>query len=289
MSTRIGIIGGSGFTRMPGLQIEHSGMVDTPFGPTSSEVVTGVLEDVEVAVISRHGPGHRLPPGSVPYRANIFALKTLGTHTVVSVSAVGSLHLPYAPGHLVLPDGLYDRTSGRPASFFGPGLVAHIGLAEPFCPGARRALLRSRAGIEAPVHEGGALIVVEGPRFSTRTESNLHRTWGCQLVGMTTMPEAALAREAEMCYVSVSVVTDYDVWHAREEGVSTQIVLDTMRESVHQAQLLVRTALPALAARESCGCRDALGTAMATADEAIDPDLAAMLAPIVGRYLDREA
>ena len=285
MEPVIGIIGGSGFYRMPGLRRLTAFSPSTPFGPPSSEVVIGQLGEVEVAFLARHGPGHRLPPSAVPCRANVFALKEMGVHTIVGVNAVGSLHVDYAPGHLVLPDDLYDRTRGRPASFFGPGLVAHVGFAEPLCAASRAVLFQSRAAAERPVHEGGTLVVIEGPRFSTRAESHHYRACGFRLVGMTSLPEAALAREAEVCYVALTMVTDYDVWHADAEPVSVEVIVRRLGETVAAAQALVAAALPALANRDDCDCRHALATALTTAPGAVDPAVLARLAPMVGRYL----
>lgn len=287
MSVEIALIGGSGLDRLPGFQAHERLRPDTPFGAPSDEILVGELCGTRVAFLARHGAGHHLTPSEVPYRANVFALKSLGAHTVVAVNAVGSLHLAYAPGHLALPDDLYDRTYAREASFFGGGIVAHIGLAEPFCQGARSALRQARGAITTTLHDAGTVLVVEGPRFSTRAESTLHRTWDVQLIGMTSMPEAALAREAELCYASVAVVTDYDVWHVSEVAVSANAVLATMAETVQQAQQLVTEALPGLASRADCACRNALANALITAPDPARLDAWTRLGPIVARHLPR--
>jgi 5'-methylthioadenosine phosphorylase len=281
----VGVIGGSGFYDLPGFTVRDRLRPDTPFGPPSGEIVLGELGGVGVAFVARHGAGHVHPPRDVPYRANIWALRALGVHTVVGVNAVGSLDEDYAPGHLVLPDDLFDRTTQRAASFFGPGLVVHVGLAEPCCRGVRRALLDAAGAVDTPVHDGGTLVVVEGPRFSTPAESRSYRSDGFRLIGMTTLPEAALAREAELCYAALSVVTDYDVWHATEAPVTVDMIVRTLLETVRQAQHLLSTALPALAARADCPCRHALADAITTAPGAVDPEMAARLDLLVGRYL----
>jgi 5'-methylthioadenosine phosphorylase len=285
MPVDVAIIGGSGFYRMPGFSQREAVRVDTPFGPTSGDVVCGEIDGVGVAFVARHGEGHRIPPSRVPYRANLFALKQLGAHTVVAVNAVGSLQARHAPGDLVVPDDIVDRTHGRPSTFFDTGLVVHIAFAEPFCAEARRDLLGASRPSGAAAHDGGTLLVVEGPRFSSRAESRAHQAAGFDLVGMTAMPEAALAREAELCYASLAVVTDYDAWHETEAPVTVDMVIQTLQQSVRAAQSVVRAALPALAARRDCTCRHALVSAITTARTAIDPEQAARLAPLVAHRL----
>lgn len=280
----IGIIGGSGFYKLHDIPLVAEVELETPFGAPSGSIVIGDVGGLRMAFLARHGRGHRLPPAEVPARANIFALKTLGVHTVIGIHAVGSLHERIAPGHLALPDDLFDRTSARPASFFGPGLVVHIPFAQPFCPQAHAALLAAASATETTVHDGGTLVVIDGPRFSTRAENAFYRLAGCQYVGMTALPEAALAREAELCYASVSVITDSDAEHA-PAGVTRTDIAATLRLAVGQARRLLAAALPALAAISDCDCRHALAHAIATAPKAIDPTMAQQLDPIVGRYL----
>lgn len=288
MHVDVGIIGGSGLYRMDGFRALDELDVETPFGRPSGPIVAGEMSGVRVAFLPRHGAGHRLPPDRVPYRANIFALKALGASSVIAVNAVGSLDIDCAPGHLVVPDDLFDRTYGRPMSFFEEGLVAHVGFGRPYCPSCRSALLAAREAADTNVHGGGTLVVTQGPRFSTRAESRFFRDAGFRIVGMTSLPEAALAREAEMCYVTLAVVTDYDVWHESEDDVTVDMVLATMQRTVAQAQRLITAALPAVAdpARSDCDCRHALASAITTARDAIDPSRAEALAPILGPNLD---
>lgn len=286
MRARIAIIGGSGFYEMDGIDIAERLSISTPFGDPSGEIAIAHVGTTNVAFLARHGPGHRLPPDEVPYRANIFALKTLGVQRIVAVNAVGSLHEAYEPGHLVLPSDIVDRTSGRPSSFFGPGLVAHIDFAEPFCRTVRADLLSATSLVDTEVHHGGALVVIGGPRFSTRSESRFHHAAGFKLVGMTTMPEAALAREAEICYGAVCMVTDFDVWHESADDVTAGMVIERLRKTTDHAKAFVNAAMPALISRSYCTCRDALAAAIITPPEAMDPAVVARLEPIVGRHLE---
>lgn len=288
MRVDIGIIGGSGFYGMPGFNQREAVRPDTPFGRPSGDIVCGEIDGVGVAFLVRHGEGHRIPPSAVPYRANLFALKLLGAHTIVAVNAVGSLQDRHAPGDLVVPDDLVDRTHGRPSTFYDTGLVMHVAFANPFCTATRRGLLAATPPTGAKLHDGGTLVVIEGPRFSTRAESRAHQAAGFDLVGMTTMPEAVLAREAELCYASLAVVTDYDAWHATEAPVTVDMVIQTLQRSVRQAQAVVTAALPTLAARRACACRSALVDAVTTARAAMDPDLVARLAPLVGHRIPSE-
>jgi 5'-methylthioadenosine phosphorylase len=281
----VGVIGGSGFYEMPGLEVVETLTVDTPYGRPSSAIVLADFEGTHVAFLARHGVGHRYPPHEVPYRANIYALKALGVRRVVGVNAVGSLKRSYEPGHLVLPDDVYDRTWGRPSTFFESGLVAHVAFAEPFCRTVRADLMSALPHLRTRLHEGGTLVVIQGPRFSSRAESRHFRESGHALVGMTSLPEAQLAREAEMCYGAVCMVTDYDVWHDDDGGVTAEIVLERLRDLVGEARTLVRSALPALAARGDCTCHEALATARLTAPDAVDADQARRLGPIIARYL----
>jgi 5'-methylthioadenosine phosphorylase len=284
---RIAVIGGSGLYRMPQLEQVEELEVDTPFGPPSDKIIMGRLGGVRAAFLPRHGRGHVLSPTEVPYRANIFALKLLGIERIISISACGSLREDYAPGQIVIPDQLYDNTSQRPGrTFFGEGLVVHVGVDQPFCPDLSRMLARSTSQVGGTVHEGGAFVTIEGPRFSTRAESNVFRSWGMSLVGMTTSPEAQLAREAEMCYSVMAHVTDYDVWHESVEPVTADKVIQTLDANLHLAQDAVSHLIPALAqAERTCSCQTALAAAMITDKRKIPPETLARLKPIIGKYL----
>ncbi len=281
----LAIIGGSGLYNIQGLSdiVEHD--VLTPFGRPSDPVVVGTLAGQRVAFLARHGRGHRLTPSEVNYRANIFALKLLGVERVIAVSACGSLREDYAPGHIVIPDQIYDHTKDRPRTFFGEGLVAHIGVADPFCPTLSQQLFEAVRSTGATTHQGGAFITIEGPRFSTKAESNTFRKWGMSLVGMTTSPEAFLAREAELCYACMAHVTDYDVWHVSEEAVTVEMVIRTITANTGFAQSAITTLLGAPADRTHCPCPTALAEAMMTSRQIIPDSTRHKLKPLVGKYL----
>jgi 5'-methylthioadenosine phosphorylase len=260
----LGIIGGSGLYSMPGLTdtVEHE--VETPFGRPSAPIVTGSLEGQRVAFLARHGIGHRLSPSEIPYRANLYALKSFGVERVVSISACGSLREEFAPGQIVVPDQILDRTTLRPRTFFGEGLVAHVSVADPFCPELSELVeiaVRQAGGV---VHRGGTLVTIEGPRFSTRAESNMYRTLGMSLVGMTISPEAFLAREAEMCYAVMAHVTDYDVWRATEEPVSVELVNQTLASNTTLLQAAIRVLVRTWNSQRGCVCERALANALIT-------------------------
>jgi len=283
---RIGIIGGSGLYEMNDLTDVEERCVSTPFGDPSDSLLIGTLAGVRVAFIARHGRGHHIMPTEVNYRANIFALKSLGVEQVIGVSACGSLREHLHPGEVVIPDQLFDFTKRRAGTFFGEGLVAHIGVADPFCP--RLATLLGDAVEEAGgvVHRGGRFITIEGPRFSTKGESHTYRAWGMDIIGMTTSPEAFLAREAEMCYATMAHVTDYDVWHETEEAVNVEMLLATLAANTTLAQDALRAMAPRLAAGDrTCDCKDTLSAAIITRRDLIPEELKSKLAPIVGRYL----
>jgi len=281
----VGIIGGSGFYRMEGLTGARELRPDTPFGAPSGEIALGTLEGVPVAFLPRHGPGHRILPGELPARANVYAMKTLGVEIIVGVSAVGSLREDIEPLHLVVPDQLIDRTRGRPATFFGEGLVAHIAFADPFCPDVRPALVASAREAGATAHNGGTYVAIEGPAFSTRAESNLYRTWGADVIGMTALPEAKLAREAEICYAVLACATDYDCWHEDEADVSAGLIVANLRKNVAVSQETLRLFLRRLPTDRRCECRNALAGALVTPFDQVPPETLARLEPIVGRYL----
>jgi len=282
---RAAVIGGSGFYEMDGLtDIEELG-VDTPFGEPSDAIVTGTLDGQRVAFLPRHGVGHRILPSELPVRANIYALKTLGVEFILGVSAVGSLREHIEPLHMVVPDQLIDRTRGRASTFFGGGLVAHVSLADPFCPSLRSVLASSAAEAGAQVHNGGTYIVIEGPAFSTRAESHLYRAWGGDIIGMTALPEAKLAREAEICYGILASSTDYDCWHESEEDVSADMVVATLRKNVEVSRKAVRQALGNLPSDRICQCANALGSALITSMDIVPESTKSKLEPIIGRYI----
>ena len=290
---RVGVIGGSGFYRMPGLADVEEVRIDTPFGPPSDAIVIGTIDGQRVAFLPRHGVGHRILPSELPARANIYALKLLGVEFVIGVSAVGSLREDIEPLHMVVPDQLIDRTRGRPSTFFGEGLVAHIAFAEPFCPAlretlvgsARDALRRGSGQAGATAHNGGAYVVIEGPPFSTRAESNLYRTWGADVIGMTALPEAKLAREAEMCYAILACATDYDCWHDEHASVTAEMIVSNLQKNVEVSQQAVRLALGRLPSRRECACAAALKDALVTPMELVPPQTKERLAPLIEKYL----
>jgi 5'-methylthioadenosine phosphorylase len=275
----IGVIGGSGLYKMPELTDVTTQSIDTPFGKPSADVVIGTLGGKRVAFIPRHGSGHVFTPTTVPYRANICALKLLGVRHIFAVNACGSLREDYAPGHIVIPDQLIDMTKAdRGRTFFDTGLVAHVGVADPFCAELGKVAAQAVRDVGGIVHEGGTYVTIEGPRFSTRGESALFRQWGCSIIGMTTSPEAFLAREAELAYTTMSHITDYDVWH--NEPVSTELVMATFHKNLRTAQQALARAVELLDPEQDCACHHAL-------DGAIMTDRAVLqinrLRPIVGR------
>ncbi len=279
------VIGGSGFYQMEDLTDVEEVRLDTPFGSPSDRLVLGTLAGVRLAFLPRHGVGHRILPSEVPARANIWALKSLGVQHIISINAVGSLREEIAPLHMVVPDQLIDRTRGRPGSFFGRGLVAHIAFDQPFCPVLSGILAESAAAAGVTVHRGGTCVVMEGPAFSTKAESHLYRAWGAHIIGMTALPEAKLAREAEICYAALASVTDYDTWHESQAAVSAEMILSNLRRNVEAATRVVAAAVPRLPRQRSCPCPDALRTALVTPLEAVPDDVKRDLAPIIGRYL----
>ncbi len=286
---RIGVIGGSGLYAMAELSDVKEYEISTPFGPPSDAVVVGTLRGERVAFIPRHGKGHVHIPTLIPYRSNILALKMMGVEYVISVSACGSLREDIAPGHIVIPDQLFDHTKDdRNRTFFGDGLTAHVSVAEPFCPDLSEVVYQACVEAGATVHKGGAFVTVEGPRFSTKAESNFFRQIGLDIIGMTTSPEAFLAREAEMCYAVIAHVTDYDVWHETEEPVTAEAVIRTLNANIEVAQKAVALTVEKLRDHHerTCGCKDALATAIITRRDAIPPATINKLRPIVGRYFD---
>ncbi len=282
---RLAVIGGSGLYAMEGLSDIHEHDLATPFGKPSDSIVVGTLDGQPIAFLARHGRGHRHTPSEVNYRANIFALKLLGVERIVSISACGSLREDYRPGDIVVPDQLFDLTRDRPRTFFGRGLVAHVGTADPFCTHLSKAVADAVRASGARVHDSGSLVTVEGPRFSTKAESNTFRQWGMAIIGMTTSPEAFLAREAEMCYAVMAHVTDYDVWHVSEAPVTVEMVVRILNQNTNVAMTAVRRLAASLAPQRTCACPQALRSAIITARDAIPPAVLRDLEPLVGKYL----
>jgi 5'-methylthioadenosine phosphorylase len=283
----IGVIGGSGLYQMKGLTDVEERQIATPFGDPSDAIVVGTLEGARVAFVARHGRGHRITPSEVNYRANVFALKSLGVEQIISVSACGSLREHLHPGDIVIPDQLFDFTKNRANTFFGDGLVAHIGVADPFCPRLSTILAGAATEVNGSVHRGARFITIEGPRFSTKGESHTYRAWGMDIIGMTTSPEAFLAHEAEMCYAVMAHITDYDVWHETEDPVSVEALLATLAANTELAQNALRLAVAKLStAKRDCECGSALATALITRRDLVPQDLKDRLAPIVRKYLD---
>lgn len=281
----LGVIGGSGLYHISGLEHTETLEVDTPFGKPSAPIIVGNLSGKRVAFLARHGIGHHISPTEVNYRANIYALKKIGVRKVVSVSACGSLREDYAPGHIVVPDQVFDFTRDRSRSFFGEGLVAHIGVADPVCGDLSQQLVNAVRSSGGVIHAGGSLITIEGPRFSTKAESNVYRAWGMSLIGMTACPEVFLAREAEMCYAIMAHVTDYDVWHTSEEPVSVEIVVRTLLANTELAQHAIASLLEGLEAND-CACQHALRDSLITSRERIPAELRQKLDLLVGKYLE---
>jgi 5'-methylthioadenosine phosphorylase len=281
----IGIIGGSGLYHMTGLQDVKEYNLDTPFGKTSAPIVVGTLENTRVAFLARHGHGHHITPSEVPYRANIYALKSLGVERIVSISACGSLREDYAPGHIVIPDNIFDHTKNRIRTFFGEGMVAHVGVAEPFCRDLSDAVEKAVRATGATTHHGGSFIVIEGPRFSTKAESHAFRAWGMSIIGMTAAPEAFLAREAEICYATMAHVTDYDVWHESESPVTVEMVIQTLNKNTQKAQEAIHNLVKALKSERSCECGQALSTALITDPKVVPAETRKKLDLLIGKYL----
>jgi 5'-methylthioadenosine phosphorylase len=281
----LAVIGGSGLYAIPGLRDSREYNIDTPFGKTSAPVVVGTLEGMRVAFLARHGIGHHITPTEVPYRANIYALKSMGVQRIVSISACGSLRENLAPGHIVIPDQIYDNTHNRVRSFFGEGLVAHISVAHPFCADTSEQLETAVRVAGGVVHTGGTFITIEGPRFSTKGESTTYRSWGMSIIGMTASPEAFLAREAEICYATMAHITDYDVWHESEAPVTVEMVIQTLNKNTTLAQEALRLLVKNLKPERNCDCKHALSTALITRKDAIPPATLQKLDLLINKYL----
>ncbi|MDR4472584.1 MAG: S-methyl-5'-thioadenosine phosphorylase [Nitrospira sp.] len=281
----IGIIGGSGLYNIDGLERVREVRVRTPFGAPSDALVLGVLDGVRIAFLSRHGRGHRINPGSINYRANIYALKSLGVKQVISVSAVGSMKEAIRPGDVVLPDQFIDLTKRRISTFFDDGIVAHVGFGEPVCASVADALEAAGRAAGARLHRGGTYVCMEGPQFSTKAESRLYRQWGVDVIGMTNMPEAKLAREAELCYATMALATDYDCWHETEEAVTVEAILATLHKNVALAKQVLKTVVPKLVSDRACACHQALGNALVTAPDHMSASARRRLSLLIAPYV----
>jgi 5'-methylthioadenosine phosphorylase len=282
---RIGVIGGTGLYDIEGITEVKETYPDTPFGKPSDAIVVGKLGGVGIAFLPRHGRGHRISPTEVPSRANIYALKALGVEFIISSNSCGSFKEELKPGHLLIPDQIIDRTRGRPSTFFSGGIVAHIQFADPFCTVLSDIVYQAAKESGATVHKGGTFIVMEGPAFSTRAESRLYKAWGADVLGMTVLPEAKLAREAKICYASIACITDYDSWHEAKEAVSVEAILTTMRNNIDFAKKTVKLAAGRVPSKRECGCANALGGAIVTDTAAIPAAQKKNLDLLIGKYI----
>ena len=285
---RLGVIGGSGVYGLPELADAERRSVETPFGSPSGDLLIGEIGNTEIVFVPRHGPGHSLSPTNLPYRANLYALKSLGVTHVLSISAVGSLREELPPRTAVLPDQIIDRTVSRDRTFFDQGIVAHVGLADPYCGVFSDHIRREAEAAGQPVHPGGTYLCIEGPQFSTRAESNLYRAWGASVIGMTAMPEARLAREAELCYATLAMVTDYDVWHESEADVSVESVLSHLQANSQASAAVLRAVAAAGLPERTCSCGDALRDAMMSAHDRGSGAEWDRLGVLVARYAARD-
>lgn len=284
-TARIGVIGGSGLYEMEGLRAKEEVTVDTPFGLPSDRYLIGEIGDVELVFLPRHGRGHRILPSDLNYRANIYGMKQLGVEWIISVSAVGSMREEIEPGHIVIIDQFFDRTRERPSTFFGDGVAGHITFADPICPTLRPVLAEAASAAGATVHDGGTYVCIEGPQFSTRAESRVFRSWGVDVIGMTNLPEARLAREAEICYATIALCTDYDCWHEGEEDVTIEVVLETVRKNVSTAHNIIKEAVSRFPLERTCPCSEALKHAIMTPADLIPPATRQSLGLLIGKYL----
>ena len=284
---QIGIIGGSGLYDMAEVTDRKEVTVKTPFGEPSGAYVIGTLRGKRVAFLSRHGAGHRISPSELNFRANIFGMKLLGVEYILSASAVGSLKQEYKPLDIVIPDQFIDRTRGRVSTFFGRGLVGHVAFAHPFCKTLSEVALGSGKAAGATIHQGGTYVCMEGPQFSTLAESKLYRSWGADIIGMTNLQEAKLAREAEICYTTIALVTDYDCWHPDHDSVTVEMIIANLTQNAQTAQQIIAGAVDRLPFNRTCECAAALKYALITRPDVIPEETARELAPIVGKYLAR--
>ncbi len=285
MSAQVGIIGGSGLYEMAELTDREQRTIETPFGDPSGAYVLGTLRGKRVAFLPRHDVGHRLMPSELNFRANIYGFKVLGVEAIISASAVGSLREDYKPLDLVFPDQFIDRTFNRHATFFGNGIVAHVAFAHPVCDRIRLLTARCAEQVGATVHREGTYVCMEGPQFSTLAESKLYRSWGAHVIGMTNLQEAKLAREAEICYTTMALVTDFDCWHPDHDSVTVELIVQNLAQNARMAQRVIAAAVEAYAGPRDCGCGSALATAIITNPKAISASLKKELAPIIGKYV----
>jgi 5'-methylthioadenosine phosphorylase len=281
----IGVIGGSGLYEMEGLTNVMNVRIATPFGKPSDDYIVGTLFGRQVAFLPRHGRGHRIMPTDINYRANIYGMKKMGVERIISVSAVGSMKEEIKPGDIVIPDQFYDHTRHRRSTFFGNGVVAHVGMAEPVCPDLSAVLINAGEMVGATVHKGGTYLCMEGPQFSTRAESLTYRKWDVEVIGMTNATEAKLAREAEICYSTIALATDYDCWHHSEEAVTVEAVLEVMRHNIETSKAMIKQAVQMLMEKRACGCGDSLKNTIMTPAKLIPAKAKKDLAPIIGKYL----
>ena len=281
---KIGVIGGSGLYSMPGFTEHEEVVVDTPFGKPSDNYIVGQLEGREVAFLTRHGRGHRISPSELNFRANIYGMKSLGVERIISLSAVGSLKEEHRPLDFVIPDQFVDRTRGRISTFFGEGLVAHVSFADPVCPQLADTVNAACNSAGVNVKKGGTYICMEGPMFSTKAESNLYRSWGMDVIGMTNLQEAKLAREAEICYATIAMVTDYDCWHPEHDAVEVSDIIRVLTQNAANAARVVAEAVRAMPAERTCKCGSSLAHALITDKKLVPPDTIRKLEPIVGKY-----
>ncbi len=286
MTAEIGILGGTGLYEIDGIENVEETELETPFGSPSDAYITGVLAGKRVAFLSRHGRGHRMIPSAINYRANIYGFKMLGVQRIMAVNSVGSLREEIRPRDIVFSDQFFDRTR-RENTFFGEGIAAHIGFAEPVCPDLSMTLFDIAQGLGLRAHFGGTYICIEGPAFSTKAESKIYRSWGCDVIGMTAATEARLCREAEMCYATMNLVTDYDVWHSSEEQVSVELILENLHLNIDNAKTIIKKALARFSPQKEwrCGCRDALRNTIVTNLEFIPEEIKERLGQLIGKYI----
>jgi len=288
LEAKVGIIGGSGLYKVEGMTGVEKVKVSTPFGEPSDAIILGNLEGVRVAFLPRHGEGHRISPSELPAKANIYAFKFLGVERIISVCAVGSLKEEIEPLDVVIPDQLIDATKGRASTFFTDGIVGHVSLAEPFCPVMSQLSFEASTKVGAKVHKGGTYLVMEGPQFSTRAESQLYRSWGADIIAMTALPEAKLAREAEICYTTLAFVTDYDCWHPSCESVTTEMILTNLLKGIDTVKRILKLLLPSIPQKRDCACASALKYAIATETKYIPEKKRKELGLLIGKYLGKE-
>jgi len=285
---KIAVIGGSGLYDIEGMEDIEEVDINTPFGKPSDKIVVGKLEGIGIAFLPRHGRGHRFLPTEVPYRANIYALKSLGVERIIGINSVGSLKEEFQPNALLIPDQLIDRTRLRADTFFGEGIVAHIPFGEPFCPSLSQVVYQSAKDAGATVHKGGTCLVMEGPAFSTKAESLLYRSWGADVIGMTALPEAKLAREAEICYAVIACVTDYDCWHRGHDAVTAEMIISRLRQNIDTAKQIIKLAVGKVTEKRDCDCATALSTALITSPDVMPEAQKKKLDLLIGKYLKKD-